>query len=137
CLAIIGIHKNGTWAAHKTIECAQTLDEVALVTQNLRPYVPPLLLDQFGNYVVQCCLRFGAPATNFVFDAMVGRLWEIAQGRFGARSMRACLESSNITASQQRRITTAIILNLIPLATNPNGALLLTWLLGTPNFPLR
>jgi hypothetical protein len=52
-LAMIGIHKNGTWAAQKIIECVQTPDEVALVTQNLRPYVPPLLLDQFGNYVVQ------------------------------------------------------------------------------------
>lgn len=53
-LAMIGIHKNGTWAAQKIIECVQTPEEVALVTQNVRPYVPPLLLDQFGNYVVQC-----------------------------------------------------------------------------------
>ncbi|KIP09275.1 hypothetical protein PHLGIDRAFT_339402 [Phlebiopsis gigantea 11061_1 CR5-6] len=136
-LAMIGIHKNGTWAAQKIIECVQAPDEVALVTQNLRPYVPPLLLDQFGNYVVQCCLRFGAPATDFLFEAMVDRLWEIAQGRFGARSMRACLESSHITVSQQRRIATAVILNSIPLATNPNGALLLTWLLDTSNFPSR
>ncbi len=68
---------------------------------------------------------------------MVDRLWEIAQGRFGARSMRACLESSNITLNQQRRIATAIILNSIPLATNPNGALLLTWLLDTSSFPSR
>ena len=52
-LAMIGIHKNGTWAAQKIIECVQSPEEVALVTQNLRPYVPPLLLDQFGNYVVQ------------------------------------------------------------------------------------
>ncbi|CCL98953.1 uncharacterized protein FIBRA_00961 [Fibroporia radiculosa] len=136
-LAMIGIHKNGTWAAQKIIECVQTPDEVALVTLNLRPYVPPLLLDQFGNYVVQCCLRFGAPSTDFLFDAMVDRLWEIAQGRFGARSMRACLESGHITLNQQRRIATAVILNSIPLATNPNGALLLTWLLDTSSFPSR
>ena len=68
---------------------------------------------------------------------MVDRLWEVAQGRFGARSMRACLESSQITLSQQRRIATAVILNSIPLATNPNGALLLTWLLDTSSFPSR
>ncbi|KAI0693745.1 hypothetical protein BC835DRAFT_1415764 [Cytidiella melzeri] len=136
-LAMIGIHKNGTWAAQKIIECVQSPDEVALVTQNIRPYVPPLLLDQFGNYVVQCCLRFGSPATDFLFEAMVDRLWEIAQGRFGARSMRACLESQHITLNQQRKIATAVILNSIPLATNPNGALLLTWLLDTSNFPSR
>jgi protein JSN1 len=68
---------------------------------------------------------------------MVDRLWEIAQGRFGARSMRACLESTQITVNQQRRVATAIILNSIPLATNPNGALLLTWLLDTSGFPSR
>ena len=68
---------------------------------------------------------------------MVDRLWEIAQGRFGARSMRACLESAHITLSQQRRIATAVILNSIPLATNPNGALLLTWLLDASGFPSR
>ncbi|KAH7889747.1 hypothetical protein F5I97DRAFT_1800375 [Phlebopus sp. FC_14] len=136
-LAMIGIHKNGTWAAQKIIECVQIPEEVGLIVQNLRAYAPPLLLDQFGNYVVQCCLRFGAPANDFIFDAMVDRMWEIAQGRFGARSMRACLESPHITISQQRRIATAVILNSIPLATNPNGALLLTWLLDTSSFPSR
>ena len=52
-LAMIGIHKNGTWAAQKIIECVQTPEEVALVAQNLRAYAPPLFLDQYGNYVVQ------------------------------------------------------------------------------------
>lgn len=136
-LAMIGIHKNGTWAAQKIIECVQSPEEIAMIAQNLRPYAPPLLLDQFGNYVIQCCLRFGAPANDFIFDAIVDRMWEVAQGRFGARSMRACLESPHITISQQRRVATAIILNSIPLATNPNGALLLTWLLDSSNFPSR
>ncbi|KAG9126372.1 hypothetical protein FRC07_003678 [Ceratobasidium sp. 392] len=136
-LAMIGIHKNGTWAAQKIIECATTPEEIAMVATNLRPYAPPLLLDQFGNYVVQCCMRFGSPANDFIFDAVVDRLWEVAQGRFGARSMRACLESPQITISQQRKIATAIVLNSIPLATNPNGALLLTWLLDSSGFHSR
>jgi protein JSN1 len=51
--------------------------------------------------------------------------------------MRACLESPHITINQQRRIGTAVVLNSIPLATNPNGALLLTWLLDTSGFPSR
>ena len=87
--------------------------------------------------ITRCCLRFGAPANDFIFDAIVDRMWEVAQGRFGARSMRACLESPHITLNQQRRIATAVILNSIPLATNPNGALLLTWLLDTSGFPSR
>lgn len=52
-LAMVGIHKNGTWAAQKIIECVQTPEEVALIAQNLRAYAPPLLLDQYGNYVIQ------------------------------------------------------------------------------------
>lgn len=57
-LAMIGIHKNGTWAAQKIIECVQSPEEVSLIGQYLRPYVPPLLLDQFGNYVVQSVVPF-------------------------------------------------------------------------------
>ncbi|EOR01707.1 Pumilio domain-containing protein C56F2.08c [Wallemia ichthyophaga EXF-994] len=136
-LAMIGCHKNGTWAAQKIIDCASTAEEINLIVQHIRPYAPPLLLDQFGNYVVQCCLRFGPPANDFIFDAMCDRIWDIAQGRFGARSMRAILESSHITLRQQKRLAISIILNSIPLATNPNGALLLTWLLDTSNLPGR
>lgn len=96
-----------------------------------------MLIRSFSRTFIRCCLRFGQPNNDFIFDAIVDRMWEVAQGRFGARSMRACLESPHITLSQQRRIATAIILNSIPLATNPNGALLLTWLLDTSNFPSR
>lgn len=95
------IQQNGTWAAQKIIDCASTPQEINLIVQHIRPYAPPLLLDQFGNYVVQCCLRFGPPANEFIFDAMCDRIWDIAQGRFGARSMRAILESSHITLRQQ------------------------------------
>lgn len=52
-LAMIGIHKNGTWAAQKIIDCAATDQEMLIVAQHLRPYAPPLMLDQFGNYVIQ------------------------------------------------------------------------------------
>jgi len=57
-LAMIGIHKNGTWAAQKIIECVTSPEEVALIAQNLRAYAPPLLLDQFGNYVIQYAIAF-------------------------------------------------------------------------------
>jgi hypothetical protein len=72
-----------------------------LIVENLHPYTSALFLDQFGNYVVQCCLRFGPPWTNFIFESMMEKLWEIAQGRFGARAMRACLESHSATKEQQ------------------------------------
>ncbi len=91
-------------------------------------------LDQFDDVACGCCLRFRQPANNLIFNAMADHLWEIAQGRFGTCSMHACLESPNITISQQHHIATAIILNSILLATNPNGALLLTWLLDTFGF---
>jgi protein JSN1 len=64
-LAMIGIHKNGTWAAQKIIECVQSPEEVALIGQNLRPYAPPLLLDQFGNYVVQYVLYIHHLTTSY------------------------------------------------------------------------
>jgi protein JSN1 len=74
-LASIGCHKNGTWAAQKIIERASTPEEVELICRNLKPYTPALLLGGFSNYVVQGTLRFGSPASSFVFDAMVDRCW--------------------------------------------------------------
>jgi protein JSN1 len=50
---------------------------------------------------VQCCLRFGQPWTDFIFESMMEKLWEMAQGRFGARAMRACLESHSASKEQQ------------------------------------
>jgi len=136
-LAEIGVHKNGTWAAQKIIDVTRVPEQTEIIVDSLRPYTVPLFLDQYGNYVLQCCLRFGYPYNNFVFETMLSRMWDIAQGRFGARAMRACLESHNATKDQQRMLASAISLHSVQLATNANGALLLTWLLDTCNLPRR
>ena len=136
-LAEIGVHKNGTWAAQKIIDVTRNPEQMEIIVNSLRPYTVPLFLDQYGNYVLQCCLRFEYPYNNFVFETMLSRMWEIAQGRFGARAMRACLESHNATKDQQRMLASAISLHSVQLATNANGALLLTWLLDTCNLPRR
>ncbi|KAI9737047.1 MAG: hypothetical protein M1834_000637 [Cirrosporium novae-zelandiae] len=136
-LAEIGVHKNGTWAAQKIIDVAKTPAQLSMVVQSLHSYTVPLFLDQYGNYVLQCCLRFGAPWNDYIFQSMLARLWEIAQGRFGARAMRACLESHHATKEQQRMLAAAIVLHSMQLATNTNGALLLTWFLDTCTFQNR
>lgn len=136
-LAEIGVHKNGTWAAQKIIDVCRSETQIKSIVDHLRPYTIPLFLDQFGNYVLQCCLRFGPSYNAFVFETMLSRLWEIAQGRFGARAMRACLESHYSSKDQQRMLAAVIAVNSVQLATNANGALLLTWLLDTCTFPKR
>lgn len=136
-LAAIGTHKNGTWAVQKVINAAQTEEEFAIIKDNLQPYAPPLMLDSFGNYVLQCCQRFPEPLAGFMFDAMVDRCWEIGSGRFGARSMRQVLEKATTSSLNVKRIALAIILNSIPLATSPNGALLVSWLLDNADLPGR
>ena len=136
-LAEIGVHKNGTWAAQKIIDVCKTPQQMTAIVDSLHPYTIPLFLDQYGNYVLQCCLRFGSPFNNFIFETMLSRMWDIAQGRFGARAMRACLESHYSTKHQQRMLASAIALHSVQLATNTNGALLLTWFLDTCTFPQR
>ncbi|KAL9009617.1 MAG: hypothetical protein Q9173_005371 [Seirophora scorigena] len=136
-LAEIGVHKNGTWAAQKIIDVAKVPNQIGLIVGSLRPYTVALFLDQYGNYVLQCCLRFGFPWNNFIFETMLSRMWEVAQGRFGARAMRACLESHHATKDQQRMLAAAVALHSVQLATNANGALLLTWFLDTCTFPRR
>ncbi len=136
-LAEIGVHKNGTWAAQKIIDVTQDPGQKHRIVNCVRPYTVALFLDQYGNYVLQGCLRFGYPYNNFIFETMLSRMWEIAQGRFGARAMRACLESHHATNGQKRMLAAAIVLHSVQLATNTNGALLLTWFLDTCTFPHR
>lgn len=136
-LSEIGVHKNGTWAAQKVIDVAKTPAQMSMIVNGLRPYGVAMFLDQYGNYVMQCCLRFGVPSNNFIFDVMLVRMWEVSQGRFGARAMRACLESHHASKDQQRMLAAIIALNSVRLAMNTNGALLLTWYLDTCTFPGR
>lgn len=136
-LAEIGVHKNGTWAAQKIIDVCRTESQIRTIVEHLRPYTVALFLDQFGNYVLQCCLKFGPIYNAYIFEIMLSQLWVIAQGRFGARAMRACLESHDTTKDQQRMLAAAIAIHSVQLAMNANGALLLTWLLDTCTFPRR
>lgn len=136
-LAEIGVHKNGTWAAQKIIDVSKSPSQIDHIVGSIRPYTVALFLDQYGNYVLQGCLRFGHPYNNFIFETMLSRMWDIAQGRFGARAMRACLESHHATSSQKRMLAAAIALHSVQLATNTNGALLLTWFLDTCTFSHR
>ncbi|KAK8049907.1 hypothetical protein PG994_011637 [Apiospora phragmitis] len=136
-MADIGVHKNGTWAAQKIIDVCKTPHQMKLIVEHIRAYTIPLFLDQYGNYVLQGCLKFGTPFNDFIFETMLSRMWEVAQGRYGARAMRACLESHHASKDQQRMLAAAIALHSVQLATNANGALLLTWFLDTCTFPQR
>jgi len=136
-MASFGVHKNGTWVVQKMIDCAKTQVQIQKIIDAIKAYTPPLLLDQFGNYVVQCCLRLGTKCNQFVFDAMAAKCLDIGLGRFGARSVRACLESQYTTKRQQKQVALAILHNSVQLCTNPNGAILLTWLLDTSSLPGR
>lgn len=105
-LAAMGVHKNGTWAAQKIIDSLKLPNQIQIVCTHIQPYIPPLLLDQFGNYVVQCCLRLEGD-NQFIINAMVEKFVHIAQGRFGARAIRGILEGTLITPSQQVKIKQA------------------------------
>ncbi|KAI7907837.1 armadillo-type protein [Cokeromyces recurvatus] len=137
-LAAISIHKNGTWATQKIIDLAKLPEQVHIINTHLQPYIPPLLLDQFGNYAVQCCLRINdLQSSQFVFDAMVEKLMTIAQGRFGARSMRGILESEYATSYQKKFVAASLCQNAVALSTNTNGALLLSWLIESTDIENR
>lgn len=133
----IGCHKNGTWAAQKIIDVCRTPSQMATIVQHLHPYTAPLFYDQFGNYVVQGCLKFGSPNTNFIFETMMAKMTQLSSARYGARAMRACLESHMASKDQQRMLAAQIAVHSVHLAPDQNGALLLTWYLDTCTLPNR
>lgn len=136
-LAEIGCHKNGTWAAQRIIDVCKTDGQMSSIADNVHPYTYALFLDQFGNYVVQCCLKFGLPYNQFIFETMMSHMARLSQARFGARAMRACLESHHTAPEQHRMLAAQIAAHSVNLATDQNGALLLTWYLDTCNLPQR
>ena len=79
-MAAMGVHKNGTWAIQKMIDLAKTTSQINAIVNALKSYTPPLLLDQFGNYVIQCCLRLGSHRNQFIFDAMAAKCVDISTG---------------------------------------------------------
>ncbi|KAI8378684.1 armadillo-type protein [Choanephora cucurbitarum] len=135
-LAALGIHKNGTWAAQKIIDSMTTPKQIQIVFANIQPYIPALLLDQFGNYVVQCCLRLKGN-TQFIMNAMVEKCLLIAQGRFGVRAVRGILESDLVNTSQRILIMAALLQNATSLAIHSNGALLVSWLIDCSSMQNR
>jgi RNA recognition motif-containing protein len=98
--AAVGVHKNGTWVIQKLINNCRTIEQRTALANHLRPHIVPLLQDQFGNYVVQCCLAYGPAGNQFLFDALYHRCVDIATSRFGSRAMRSCLESPHASVRQ-------------------------------------
>ncbi|CDF90262.1 ZYBA0S06-04478g1_1 [Zygosaccharomyces bailii CLIB 213] len=137
-LTSMGVHKNGTWACQKIIRMACTPRQIMLVTKGVEKYCTPLFNDQFGNYVIQCVLRFGFPWNGFIFESIIANFWTITQNRYGARAVRACLETHDIVTPEQTLvISSMIVLYSEYLATNSNGTLLLNWFLDTCTLPHR
>ena len=68
---------------------------------------------------------------------MHSRCLDLGQSRFGARAMRACLDSQYAEMKQKKHVALAIIRNVIALTTSPNGILLVNWLLDSSNLPGR
>lgn len=137
-LASMGVHKNGTWACQKMITMATTPRQIMLVTEGIRDYCTPLFNDQFGNYVIQCVLKFGYPWNSFIFESILSNFWTIVQNRYGARAVRACLEAHDIVTMEQTLVLSAIIVLYAEyLTTNSNGTLLVTWFLDTCVLPNR
>lgn len=142
-LTQLGIHKNGTWAIQKIINlCHEDYQQKVLIANSLKPFSVKLFNDQFGNYVLQCCLKFGSPFNDFIFETVLDNFLEISSGRFGARCIRTILETANdqksagtsAVSNEQLYLVASLIVEFANnLVTNNNGSLLITWFLDTFN----
>lgn len=137
-LTQLSIHKNGTWAIQKIINlCNEDYQQKYLIGASLKPYAVKLFNDQFGNYVLQGCLKFSSPFNDFMFETMLDNFLEISFGRFGARCIRTILETaneSNVISNEQVILVAGLIVEFAnELVVNSNGSLLITWFLDTFN----
>lgn len=135
-LTQLSIHKNGTWAIQKIINlCNEDYQQKYLIGASLKPYAVKLFNDQFGNYVLQGCLKFSSPFNDFMFETMLDNFLEISFGRFGARCIRTILETANeshVISNEQVILVAGLIVEFAnELVVNNNGSLLITWFLDT------
>lgn len=100
-MSVMGSHKHGTWVVQRIINTAVTTSEKEFIVSKIKPYVVNMMKDQYGNYVIQCCLQFDPCLNQFVYDALYHCCLEIASSRFGSRAMKSCLESPTVTKKQQ------------------------------------
>ena len=129
-------HKNGTWAVQKIINlCDENYNQMNVIGKSLKPYAVKLFNDQFGNYVLQGCVKFKSSFNDFMFETLLDNFLEISYGRFGARCIRTILESFNeneaISKEQVALVAGLIVFFAKELAMNSNGSLLVTWFLDT------
>lgn len=101
------------------------------VAESLKPYLVPLFQDQFGNYVIQCCLQFEHGRNQFIMDGLARQSLRIANSRFGSRAMRSCLESPHTTPKQQKQVAASVLENAGKLLVDPNGVIVMQWLLDS------
>lgn len=137
-LTQLGIHKNGTWAIQKIINlCDKDYNQMNVIAESLKPYSLKMFNDQFGNYVLQGCIKFGSPFNDFIIETILDNFLEISNGRFGARCIRTMLElcgKDNAISREQVALVASLIVEYAnDLIVNPNGSLLLTWFLDTFN----
>ncbi|MCH0629036.1 hypothetical protein JNB11_03565 [Kocuria palustris] len=138
-LTQLAIHKNGTWAIQKIINLAiGHKQQMSIIAELLKPYAVKLFNDQFGNYVLQGCVKFGLPYTynDFIFETLLDNFLEISFGRFGARCIRTILENAeggHIPYEQVMLVALLIVEFANDLVVNSNGSLLITWFLDTFN----
>ncbi|OBA23262.1 ARM repeat-containing protein [Metschnikowia bicuspidata var. bicuspidata NRRL YB-4993] len=140
-LALLGTHKNGTWAIQKIINSSQgEPEQKILIAESIRPFAVKLFNDQFGNYVLQCCLKFESPYNDFIFETICTNFMEISSGRFGVRCIRTILETLNdskcpaknvVTHEQLVLVSSLIVEHANELVVSSNGSLLITWFLET------
>lgn len=137
-LAGIGIHKNGTWVVQKLLEYSTKCPQhTTMLINALRPFTKLLMMDAFGNYVVQSCLKLGTPRNQFVFDVILQHFVEITHEKFGARSMRACLESEYAPMRERRLCAELVLRDAQDLVLDANGILLIHWLLDNSDLDGR
>ncbi|CCK71011.1 uncharacterized protein KNAG_0F03490 [Huiozyma naganishii CBS 8797] len=137
-LSLFGIHKSGTWVCQKVIKLANTARSKQMISRGIELYCTSLSNDQFGNYVIQETIKLGYPWNQFIFDNVLVNFWNVCSNRYGARAVRACLESTEgIVQSQIAAVSSAIIQYGQYLIIDHNGALLITWLLDTCHLPKR
>lgn len=138
-LAQTSMNKNGTWVVQKLLSYALTAQLQAECLRELKEDCSGLLQDQFGNYVIQTALQVQScpPAVDELIASIAQHARALATGRFSSRALKSILEAQPPTSPALKTLLSALARESVWLAIDPNGVLVLQWILDCSELPGR
>ncbi|KAK9097207.1 hypothetical protein Sjap_022704 [Stephania japonica] len=89
-------NSNGSYVAHKLVDCVSEPNQVALIFVALNPPLIQLMQNAYATKVIALCLeKFPRESNRFFMERVLGNCEALAKDKHGCRMLQKCLECAD------------------------------------------